>query len=42
MPFNEAGSLHVKKILVAEIAIADTFVGAEAAENNKKRIFLLA
>ena len=35
MPFNKAGSLHVKRILVDEIALADTFVGAEAAVNTK-------
>ena len=35
MPLNEAGSFHVKRILVAEIAVADTLVGAEAAVNTK-------
>ena len=36
MPFNEAGSLHVKRILVDEMAVADTFVGEEAAMNKKE------
>ena len=40
MPFNEVGWLHVNRILVVEIAMADTFVGAEAAENNEKRNFV--
>ena len=35
MPLNETGSFHVKRILVAEIAVADKFVGAEAAVNTK-------
>ena len=39
MPLNEAGSLHVKRILVAEIAVADTFVGAEAAVNTKRSTY---
>ena len=37
MPLNEAGCLHLSKILVAEIAMADTFCGAVAAEIEKKQ-----
>ena len=35
MPLNEVGLLHVKRILVAEIAVADTFMGEEAAVNTR-------
>ena len=41
MPLNEAGCLHLSNILVAEIAMADTFCGAVAAENNNKKVFRL-
>ena len=34
MPFNEAGSLHVKRILVAEIAVADAIVGGNETKGK--------
>ena len=39
MPLNEAGCLHVSKILFAEIAIAETFCGAVATEIEKKHVY---
>jgi len=34
MPFNDAGGFHVNRILVAEIAVADTFRGAVEAPSS--------
>ena len=40
MPLNDVGWPQLNKILVDEIPIANTFVGAEAAESKKKQCWL--
>ena len=40
MPLNEDGLLHVKRMLVAVIAVADTLMGEEAAVNTRRSTVL--
>ena len=40
MPFNDAGGFHVNRILVAEIAVADTFRGAVEAKTRRKHVLV--